>query len=112
MSEREEFQSTDPESRENQAAYHDLLESIERRMDPSSNTVLVVDDSRMVRKMVARGIQEMDDHVVIFEAGDGWPGFHCKHAHCADRTIRDVISLWPDADDFCARAFERRARHV
>lgn len=42
---------------------------------------------------------------VIFTADDGWPGFHCKHSHCADRDIRDVMVLWGDADTHCAAAF-------
>lgn len=46
---------------------------------------------------------------VIFEADGGWPGFDCKHAHCSGRTIRDVLALWGDADQFCAADFERRA---
>lgn len=46
---------------------------------------------------------------VIFETdGDGWPGFHCKHGHCADRDIRDVMSRWGDADAFCSAAFQAR----
>jgi len=66
-----QFHSSDGESQQNQALYHDLLQSIERRHDPSSNTVLVVDDSRLVRKAVTRSIAEKDEHVVIVEAGDG-----------------------------------------
>ena len=44
---------------------------------------------------------------VIWEAADGWPRFHCSHAHCADRTLRDVIALWGDADAFCSRTWSR-----
>lgn len=51
------------------------------------------------------------DSVIFANDGDGWPGFHCKHGHCADRDIRDVLSLWGDADAFCGAAFQpvRRA---
>lgn len=49
---------------------------------------------------------------VIFEADHSWPGFHCKHAHCVDRTIRDVICRWADADQFCTRAFIKEVTHV
>jgi hypothetical protein len=57
---------------------------------------------------------------VIFEGDGSWPGFHCKHGHCEGRTIRDVLSIWPDADQFCDRAFVKstgrnssgEARHV
>lgn len=46
---------------------------------------------------------------VIFETTGSWPGFHCKHSHCADRSIRDVMTLLGDADQFCAR--QRGVRH-
>lgn len=48
---------------------------------------------------------------VIFEGDGGWPGFSCKHSHCCDRDIRDVMTLWGDADAFCGAAFQpvRRA---
>ncbi len=43
---------------------------------------------------------------VIFEGdGTGWPGFHCKHSHCQDRDIRDVMALLGDADAYCGAAF-------
>ncbi|NEX15777.1 MAG: hypothetical protein C1943_03830 [Halochromatium sp.] len=44
----------------------------------------------------------------IFEPNGAWPSFHCHHSHCAGRTIRDVIALWGDADQFCSSTFERR----
>ena len=48
---------------------------------------------------------------IIFEGDGGWPGFNCKHSHCAARDIRDVMTLWGDADNFCGAAFQpvRRA---
>ena len=39
----------------------------------------------------------------IFEADGGWPGFHCKHSHCAGRNIRDVLTLYRNADSYCRR---------
>lgn len=45
---------------------------------------------------------------VIFEADGGWPGFACKHSHCQDRGIRDVMALWGDADNYCSAAFVAR----
>jgi hypothetical protein len=45
---------------------------------------------------------------VIFEADDSWPGFHCKHSHCADRNIRDLIAIWPDADRYCRAPFKSK----
>lgn len=44
---------------------------------------------------------------VVWEARDGWPSFHCSHAHCADRSLRDVIALWGDADSYCSHAWSR-----
>lgn len=49
------------------------------------------------------------DTVIFASAGDGWPGFHCKHSHCAGRDIKDVMRLWGDADGFCTAEFQRRA---
>ena len=43
--------------------------------------------------------------VCIWEAGHAWPSFHCKHAHCASRTIRDVMAAWGDSDNFCKERF-------
>lgn len=48
------------------------------------------------------------DTVIFASAGDGWPGFHCKHSHCTGRNIKDVIRLWGDADAFCGAAFQTR----
>jgi hypothetical protein len=48
------------------------------------------------------------DTVVFSDDGSGWPGFFCHHAHCAGRTIRDVIQLWGDASNWCARQWEGR----
>ncbi|MCK7581723.1 MAG: hypothetical protein MZV65_42965 [Chromatiales bacterium] len=45
---------------------------------------------------------------IVFEGDGGWPGFHCKHAHCQGRTIRDVMALWRDADAFCSETFQPR----
>lgn len=46
---------------------------------------------------------------VIWESDGGWPTFHCSHAHCEGRGIRDVMALWRDADAYCTRKFDRRA---
>ncbi len=71
MADRHEYKSTDPDSQATQGEYHQLLDSIERRMDPKSNTVLVIDDSKMVRKMVTRSIVGNDSRVVVFQAENG-----------------------------------------
>ncbi|MBN2449095.1 MAG: response regulator transcription factor [Lentisphaeria bacterium] len=52
-------------------AYSQLIDSIKRRMDPTSNTVLIVDDERAIRRRVARDIVKNDASIVIHEAGDG-----------------------------------------
>lgn len=52
----------------------------------------------------------MDTSTVVWEAASGaWPSFHCSHAHCAGRTVRDVMALWQDADAHCAGAWAREA---
>jgi len=71
MATRREYISTDPGSQENKEQYEDLLHSIERRMDPKSNTVLIVDDSKMVRKMVMRDIASKDSRIVAYQAENG-----------------------------------------
>jgi hypothetical protein len=44
-----------------------------------------------------------DSSTVVWEACERkWPSFKCLHAHCADRTIRDLLALWRDADAFCS----------
>ena len=51
--------------------YHELIESIERRMDPGSNTVLVVDDEMGIRRFVARSIRKSARNIVVHEAENG-----------------------------------------
>lgn len=46
---------------------------------------------------------------IIYESGDGWPGFYCHHSHCEGRRIQDVIALLGDADQFCTQTW-RAAR--
>ena len=43
-----------------------------------------------------------DSDSIIFEADGGWPGFFCHHQHCIGRNIISVMSLFGDADCFCA----------
>jgi hypothetical protein len=43
---------------------------------------------------------------VVFESNGEWPGFYCSHAHCEDRSIRDLMALFGDADVYCARVFK------
>lgn len=47
---------------------------------------------------------------VLWDAEQGrWPTFHCSHAHCDQRTMRDVVRLLQDADAFCASTWRRAA---
>lgn len=43
---------------------------------------------------------------VVWEATGNWPNFHCSHAHCDGRGIRDVMNKLGDADAHCARQFK------
>ena len=51
---------------------------------------------------------ELDTSTVVFEAGSGWPGFHCSHSHCEGRTLREVLQVLGDADVFCSRQWGER----
>jgi CheY-like chemotaxis protein len=66
-----EYQNMDEESQQNQQNYHDLLSSIKNRMNPESNSVLLVDDERTIRRRVARDITKTDSTMNVFEAGNG-----------------------------------------
>lgn len=46
---------------------------------------------------------------VVWETDGGWPTWHCSHDHCQGRSIRDVMALWADADDYCSREYRRHA---
>jgi len=66
-----QYKSMDPESQAAQGEYHNLLDSIKRRMDPKGNTVLLVDDEKSIRRRVARDIQKNDPTIILFEAENG-----------------------------------------
>ena len=51
--------------------YSRFLEQITKNMDPDSNTVLLVDDERGIRKKVAREIKGFAPGVLTVEAGNG-----------------------------------------
>lgn len=52
----------------------------------------------------------LDTSTVVWEAEPGlWPSFHCSHAHCAGRSIREVMARWGDADHYCAAEWRREA---
>ncbi len=54
-----------------QEDYKKFLETIRRNMDPDSNTVLVVDDDKGIRRKVIRDIAKFDRDIVPFEASNG-----------------------------------------
>jgi len=51
--------------------YNTVLESIKRNLDPNSNTALVVDDEKGIRKMVARNLKNFAPNLQIYEASNG-----------------------------------------
>ena len=51
-----------------------VLQSIEKNMDPNTNTALLIDDERGIRKMVARSLKNFAPNLQIFEAGNGKEG--------------------------------------
>jgi hypothetical protein len=53
---------------------------------------------------------EDSDTVVWPAQGEVWPTFHCSHAHCAQRTLKDVLAFWGDADRFCSLSFTSAPR--
>lgn len=56
------------------------------------------------------GLAPHGTDTVLFEQAGRWPAFHCSHAHCDGRGIRDVMALWGDADRFCRRDYHRRPK--
>lgn len=95
MADQDKFHSKDEDSQENLAAYHTLIDSIERKMDPTSNTVLVVDDERGIRKLVARNIKKSDNRVVVFEAANGQMGLELL-AEIRTKFSRDPLFIVTD----------------
>lgn len=47
--------------------------------------------------------QGSTDTCIYTDNTENWPTFHCSHNHCAEKSIKDVISLWGDVDKFCAK---------
>lgn len=59
------------EELDGEESYSAFLETIKRNMDPRSNTVLLVDDERGIRKKVARDVRNFAPDLVVYEAGNG-----------------------------------------
>lgn len=66
-----EYKVDDAESQAAHQQYKTMIESIHRTFNPQSNTVLIVDDEKAIRKKVARDVHACAPEVVIFEAGNG-----------------------------------------
>lgn len=60
-----------PDTEELKEEYELLLETIRRNTDPNTNTVLLVDDERGIRKKVARDVHKFAPGALIFEAANG-----------------------------------------
>lgn len=95
MAEHQEPHSTDKESKDNVTAYHSLLNSIEQRMDPNSNTVLIVDDERGIRKFVSRSIRKNDKSMVVVEASNGQEALD-KLQEIREQYSRDPVFIVTD----------------
>ena len=54
--------------------YSTVLNSIKKNLDPTSNTALLIDDERGIRKMVARSLKTFAPNLQIFEAANGKEG--------------------------------------
>ncbi len=92
---RHEYNSPDEDSQATKKEYLDLIDSIERRMDPDSNTVLLVDDERAIRRRVARDIKKTDSTIVIVEASNGKEALE-KLAEIREDYKRDPILIVMD----------------
>lgn len=51
--------------------YKEFLEIVRRSLDPTSNTVLLVDDEKGIRMKVARDVRRFDPTIVIHDAANG-----------------------------------------
>ncbi len=76
----------------NGESYQEFLEIIRHSMDPSSNTVLVVDDERGIRMRVARDVKTCDPGLVIFEASNGKEALE-KLVHIRKNYFRDPVLM-------------------
>ncbi|NOY82762.1 MAG: response regulator [Kiritimatiellaeota bacterium] len=66
-----ENRASDPERKAAENTYHKLVDDLERKGNPKSRTVLVVEDSAVVRKVVVQLVRSVNDQIVIYEAENG-----------------------------------------
>ena len=71
-------QTNDPQERieikVDEESYSSLLNSIKKNMSTSDNPVLLIDDERGIRKMVARSLKNFATDIKIYEANNGKEG--------------------------------------
>jgi CheY-like chemotaxis protein len=72
--------------------YSSVLESIKQHLDPESNTALVVDDERGIRKMVVRSLKNFAPNLQIYEATNGKDALE-KLAKIRKTHIRDPLLI-------------------
>ncbi len=91
----DEFVTDDPESLAIHESYEQVVETIRRNLDPHSNTVLIVDDEKSIRKKVARDVRGCAPGLVIFEAGNGEEGLR-KLADIRNKYVNDPLLIISD----------------
>jgi CheY-like chemotaxis protein len=72
--------------------YGELLASIRHNFDPRSNTVLLVDDARAIRKKVARDVLAFAADIHIYEAANGREALE-KLAEIRNTCLRDPLFI-------------------
>lgn len=72
--------------------YSRFLETIKNSMDPTSNTVLLIDDEKGIRRKVARELRSFAPDIVIFEAGNGKEGLE-QLAAIRKKHVRDPLFI-------------------
>jgi CheY-like chemotaxis protein len=87
-----EWQPNTSEGEALREGYQSLVESIKRNLDPSSNTVLVVDDERGIRMKVARDLKKFSHNIVVHEASNGKEALQ-KLADIRKNYLRDPLLI-------------------
>ena len=91
----DEFVTDDPDSLAIRESYEQMVATIRRNLDPNSNTVLIVDDEKAIRKKVARDVRGCAPGLVIFEAGNGEDGLR-KLADIRKQYVNDPLLIITD----------------